>query len=334
MASEWGTAIWGTDRWAALTFADLLLQQPTGGGSPTGQGDWNLTVEILLPEVDAGIWGISTWDESDWAALRWEDITERVRGMEWRRGSDEVYGRPRIGTIFLTLDDNDGQLSPWTSPNAQYLGPGTVLRCGLVSATGIDDPDHGVVRWLPQWAGLVDTWAPVITSSNIADRRVEVRCNETLRDLAQVDDPALPSPVGSGETADVRTARLLDAAAWRYGLLVEAQTMPGYPLQSTEMAQNRIAECYLTADSSDTAFRSLRDGRAGLTASEHVGTTGSADPAAQPQVLSSWYETGDTWRRPIVYLDRYDSLLRYGALLTEAGDYLLQESGDRLLITY
>ena len=334
MSAEWGTAVWDVDRWAALTFADLLLQQPTGGGSPTGQGDWNLTVEILLPNLESGLWGISTWGESDWAALQWHDITDRVRGMEWRRGSDEIYGRPRVGAVLLTLDDNDGQLSPWTSPNAQYLGPGTVLRCGLLSPTGIDDPEYGIVRWLPQWSGIVETWSPVIATANIADRRVEVRLNETLRDLAQIDDPALGSPVGSGETADLRMVRLLEAAAWRYGLLVEAQNQPGSPLQSTVMAQNRIAECYLTADSSDTVFRSLRDGRAGMTAPEYVGVTGSADPAVQPQVLTSWYETGDDRRRTLVYLDRIDDILNYGALLTEADDYLLQESGDRLLITY
>jgi hypothetical protein len=135
------------------TVAEFLLQPPQSAGTPTGQGDWHLVVEILHPEPGSALWGIDYWDESDWGAIDWQPLTDRVRGMEWMRGSDEIFGRPRVGYVFLTLDDNDGEMDPWTSDVAQYLAPGTVLRAGLTSATGIVDADYGTVTWLPQWTG-------------------------------------------------------------------------------------------------------------------------------------------------------------------------------------
>lgn len=313
MANRWDEALWDEDRWATLTVPDLLLQPPpTSRGVPVGQADWRLVVEILLPTDGSAVWGVAAWDEDAWAQLAWVDITTEVRGMEWRRGSDEVYGRPRVGIISLTLSNGSGQFDPWLAPSAQYLAPGTILRAGLVSPTGIDgSPDYGIVRWLPQWTGIVETWAPLLDGSLLddftaSDRWVEVTLNETLRDLAQVDDLALPSPVGAGEPVRDRIPRLTDAAAWRYGLLIEAQNVVSsdYPVQSTEMAQNRLAELYLTADSSDSQFRSLRDGRAGLTASEYAGSgTAPADLAAQPLALVSWYyNTAGAGSRIPVYL--------------------------------
>ena len=299
------------------TLADLLLEYPVSSGTPTGQGDWNLVVEILLPTYGSGLWGLDNWNESDWGAISWQPLTNRVRGMEWMRGSDEIYGRPRVGYIFLTLDNNDGEMDPWTSDSAQYLAPGTVLRAGLTSPTGITDPDYGTVSWIPQWTGIVESWAPVIATSNAADRYVEVMLNETTRDLSQIDDIALAAPVGSGEGASFRAERLLTAANWPYGYLLEAQQMlptPAvtYPLQSTNMAQNRIAELYLTADSSDSQFRSLRDGRASLTGSEYIGSVGNANAAVWPLVLTSWYAAG-AYRVPSIHLDNEDLTIDSGA---------------------
>lgn len=303
MSARWDEGRWDEGRWAGLAPSDLLLQPPISGGRPTGQGDWNLIVEILLPEIDSGLWGIATWGDFDWGSLAWQDITDRVRGQEWTRGSDEVFGRPRVGRIALSLDNRDGLLDPWTAPSAQFLAPGTLLRCGLISTTGIVDPLYGTIRWLPQWTGIVETWAPQMSDSDYRDRWVEVALNETVRDLAQVDDPALTSAVGSGEGAAVRTERLLDAAGWRYGYLVEAQNLTpapatNYPMSSTMMAQNRLAELYLVADSSDTQFRSIRDGRAASTASEYISNNGDANVEVWPGALVSWVDAAGGERQP------------------------------------
>ena len=306
--ARWNQGLWDQGRWGSLTIEELLAQAPpTSGGFPTGQGDWRLIVEILLPTADSGFWGIGLWNASEWAYLAWDDISDQVRGMEWVRGSDEIYGRPRVGRIRLSVDDQDGSLDPWAAPAAQYLAPGTILRAGIVSPSGIVDTDYGTVRWLPQWTGIVESWTPQISSADAADRWVEISLAETTRDLSQIEEPALSSPVGSGEGADSRVQRLLTAAGWRYGYLLEAQNLvtaptTSYPLQSTVMTQNRISETYVSADSSDTVFRSLRDGRGSLTSSEYFGDVGNVDREAFPLVLTSW-DTQGLGRSPLLLLD-------------------------------
>lgn len=316
MVDQWNIAIWGSGRWGSLSIAELLLQAPRGG-IPTGNGDWRLAVEMVFPRPLAAIWGLGEWGTNEWGALGWSDITEHVRGLEWNRGSDEVYGRPRVGQLSLTLSDPLGDLDPFSSDLAQFYAPGTVIRVGLVSGTGITDPDYGRVTWLPQFTGLIETWRPQyvgaqLAETNSSDRIIEVTAAETLRTLAGVDELAV-SPVGAGEEPGDRIGRLLTAASWQYGTLIEAQQLVSfsYPLQATEMAQNRLAECYLTADSCDSMFRTLRDGRAGLTSPEYLGISpggGDADLAAWPQALVSYYVNGDGYRLPKFRLDRVDAV--------------------------
>jgi hypothetical protein len=294
-----------------MSIATLLLEEPTGG-SPTGQGDWNLVVEILVPDPgsDAGQWGVGTWGTSVWSTLTWVDVTDSVRGMTWTRGSDEVFGRPRVGNIALTLEDRTGDFDPWTADAGTFYAPGTIMRAGLISPTGINDAVYGLRTWIPQWTGIVEMWAPEIVAAQLdgqgaADRYVEVYLSETLRDLAQTDELPVSPTQGAGENSLARFPRLLDAAQWRYGLLVAAQNVlaGGYPLQATDLANNRLAELYLTADSCDSQFRTLRDGRAGVTAPEYA--TANIDIDAFPLAMISWAYS--TWRVPFVVFDREDS---------------------------
>lgn len=284
MSDLWGAARWGVDRWGAVQIPDLLQQPPVldGRGIPTGIYDWRFVVEILLPTDTDSIWGIGVWGEATWGQYAWTDITPWVRGAAWGRGSDEPYGRPRVGTGTLTLASLEDEWSPWnpTPPlgSAAFFAPGTLIRAGCRSS---EDTRAG--GWLPQFTMLVDQWPVSYVGANGVDRFVDVQLVETTRDLSAIDDNALPGLVGGGEGPVDRIERLLDAAGWQYGLLVEAQSIlaaPGaYPMQSTEMTQNRLAECYLTADSCDVIFRSDKTGAALLTNVEYVGAVGDADPA-------------------------------------------------------
>lgn len=288
--SRWGEAVWDYDRWPALAVADMLQQPPdTARGVPTGLGDWKVSVEILLPADALSLWGIGRWGEVEWTTLAWQDLTPWVRGAEWQRGSDEPYGRPRIGTLRLSLDSNEDRFSPW-NPNpsiggVSYFAPGTIIRVGVRSAT---DMRGGRDGWLPQITCIVDQWGMVYADPTGADRYVDVTAVETLRDLSQIDDNALPGVVGGGEGAFARFERLLAASDWKYGLLIEHQGIildpANYPMQSTDMAANRIAECYQTADSADAVFRSDRTGAALVTNPEYIGTVGPADPRLVPLV--------------------------------------------------
>lgn len=292
--SVWGTALWGVDRWAVLRNREFLQQRPVAGrGVLTGLGDWRLCVEILLPVDALSLWGVARWDEETWTTLGWADLTADVRGLRWERGQDEPYGRPRVGTLDLTLDNNDTRFSPWnpTPPaGTGYFSPGTMIRVSVHS-----DTDTRAAGWLPQFTGFVSAWSESYADPTGADVFVDVTAVETLRDLAEIDDNALAAPVGAGEGAEARIERLLDAAAWRHGLLVEAQNLldtGGYTLQATDMADNRLAECYLVADSTDVTFRTDRTGAAILTNPERVGDVGAADPRYLPLADFSTDDTG------------------------------------------
>jgi hypothetical protein len=287
--SKWGTARWGTDRWPALTVAEQLQQPPdVAHGAPIGIGDWRISYEVLLPADETSLWGVAVWGTATWNLMAWQDITPWVRGAEWTRGSDEPYGRPRVGELALTLSSGDERFSPWnpTPPDgaASFFGPGTILRVGCRSAT-----DTRAGGWLPQITTIVDTWDEQIVAANVADRIVQVRAFETLRDLAQIDDNALPGLVGGGENPLARFPRLLDESDWRYGLKIEAQNVlsGAYALQSTDMAANRLAECYLTADSCDVQFRTDRTGAALVTNVEYITTIGPADESILPLIAFS-----------------------------------------------
>jgi len=289
--SRWGSAVWGTDTWDALTVAELCQRPPAAGrGALIGIGDWRLVVEALLPADGPSIWGVGKWGDAQWNVLAWEDLTPWVRGLEWARGSDEPYGRPRVGDLTVTLDSSDDRWSPWNPApplgGPAYFAPGTIVRVGVRSAS-----DPRCSGWLPQITAIVDTWGQTYVGLG-ADRFVDLTAVETLRDLATIDDHALGGVVGGGENPVERITRLLDAAEWKYGLNVEAQHLlvtPGsYPLQSTDMSSNRLAECYLTGDSCDTQFRTDRTGAALLTNVEYVGNAGPADETLLPLAALSW----------------------------------------------
>ena len=274
MTAEWNTALWDTDVWPALSHADLCQQKPLSAhGVPAGLGDWRFSVEVLLPADASALWGVGLWGTAEWNTYAWHDVTDYVRGLEWKRGADEVYGRPRVGEAVITFESPSGLLDPWSQPAglgdfASFFGPGTVIRAGLASYT-----DTRAGGWLPQFTMVVDSWVPGYVDGNKADTYVTVTAVETLRDLAGIDDNALASVVGGGETATARIERLLDASDWRYGLIVEARHLidfPGsYTLNSTDLSLNRVAECYLTADSVDAVFRTHRTGAAFLTNVEY-----------------------------------------------------------------
>lgn len=285
--SRWGTAIWGTDTWDALTVAELCQRPPaTDRGVLIGHGDWKLVVEALLPSDGPSIWGVGVWGEAQWNVLAWQDLTPYVRGLEWTRGSDEPYGRPRVGDVTVTLLSIDNRWNPWnpTPPTGSpaYFSCGTIIRVGVRSAS-----DTRASGWLPQITAIVDEWTPQYLGDG-GDQYVDVLAVETLRDLATIDDNALPGVVGGGESPQDRFERLLDNADWKYGLKIEAQniisTPSAYPMQSTDMADNRISECYLTADSCDVQFRTDRTGAALVTNIEYVGVVGAADAEMLPLV--------------------------------------------------
>ncbi len=272
-----------------MNVADLLQERTNPDhGHSIGYDDWLLAVEIMLPNDGASLWGAARWDEQNWATEQWHDITEFVRGISWTRGADEYQGRPRVGYGTLTLTNVAGeQFSPinpidsfggvvTTNTIGQvinfYFGPGTILRVVAHSPTHVPDPNtfgylpgESPDSWVQQITGVVESWTAVDQGAERPESYVNVTFVETLSKLAAVDENAGPT-VGDNEIVVDRLQRLADAAGWPYGYTFDLPI--GYdqelgtqlPLQSTDMADNRLSECYLTADSVGGTVRSDRSG--------------------------------------------------------------------------
>lgn len=116
------------------------------------------------------------------------------------------------------------------------------------------DPDS---TWVPQITGVVETWDEVRMAKDV-ESYVEVTFIETLARLARVDDNARDYVEGDDDTLYERIQRLGDAADWDFGYL--DQWSDSEALQSTDMADNRLAEIYLSADSVGAVVRTDRTG--------------------------------------------------------------------------
>jgi hypothetical protein len=256
--SVWGVAVWDENVWAYAEETD---------------GDLSFAVEMLTPESETSVWGVARWGEDVWSELDWLDLTEHWRGCEWTRGGARSR-RAEVGELAITLDSEGGRFSRSATPaeafggTPGYFAPGSVIRVVYFIPDG---------AWWPEITGVVRSW-PEQAAGVGAVEWVTIHAGETVGMLSRVDELALDTPVGAGDTPDVRMERLLDGAEWPYGFVY---TDPDYAfgtptLQATTMAGNRLAEAYLTADSVGMIFRSDRYGRASLhprppaSAVEHV----------------------------------------------------------------
>ena len=249
--------------------ADLLARPGLTAGHPVGYGAWRIAVQMYLPPAAAGQWDVDEWDGAEWGGSSWVDITRYVRGIEWTRGSSEFGGRPEVGSATLTLDNTARLFSPIDPTNSfggfvevvagavvnQHYVPGRLAR---IVCHNPDDPT--AAGFVPQFTGTVETWEETRLQTD-RESYVTATLVETLADLAAVDETALAALEGDNETAPDRLERLADAAGWTYGYDHHLGTWADWPLQSTDMANNRLAEIYLTADSVGAVARSARDGR-------------------------------------------------------------------------
>lgn len=246
--------------------AEIVTEPPASAhGELIGSGGWRLAVEVLLPGLGT-LWGVAEWGNDQWDALSRQDLTPWVRGISWRRGADEPGGRPRPGVCDITLESPDGLFSPWSPAGFASVGPG-YFAPGTTVRVGIHDPaDTRCDGWVPLFCGTVESWSPRWAGVG-ADQYVSVSLIETGSLLAQIDDPALSSPVGTGEGTLPRVRRLLEAAGWPYGLLYTAAGLVDAanpdsvaPLQGTTVSGNRLTELYLAADSADLEVYTDRRG--------------------------------------------------------------------------
>jgi hypothetical protein len=250
-------------------FEVLALEEgPTGHA--TGVADWYFVVELLGIDDPTAFVGRAVVGETTVPAPEWYDITDRVRGMTWAAGCEELGGRPATGVAELTLDNRDGRLSGWnTSRDALYdmgplFRPGTVIRWGVISAT--EELAPGDDGWCPLYTGVVEAWGTA-SSQRLADGYVSVTVVQTSARAARIDLTALSSN-RAAEVAGDRIEYLLERAGWPYGFanLIQIDNgvdpvLDGLTVQETSAAGNLLGLCYLTADSTGAELVPGRTGR-------------------------------------------------------------------------
>lgn len=245
-----------TDLIATTAGNDWFLT-PGADGSPRG-----FKVEVGIPTTGSNIVGTAIVGTAIIEAPSWHALTDRFIGCDVNVGAAD--GSNEVGVLTLVLDDVAGQLAPW---NNTFATLGTLVRLstfgiGVHPSTSLF-PSTGLWpagdRWEPLFTGVTESWAtnaPAIDGT----REVTIVAVETTSLLARINDKALASVVGGGDTTAARIDRLLTAAAWPYGVVHNGAGT--YTHQSTVMAQNRLSEAYLTADSAGLVFRANPDGSA------------------------------------------------------------------------
>lgn len=154
-------------------------------------------------------WDGSRWDaaNSRWAGTEptWLDTSCEVIDAHAARGRERMIDRFSPATADVTFRNETGwadMTGPAVDPAALTLRPGRQLRFGVMTPTG----RHVLYRGYIDEA--IPTYVPYGTDV--------VACNmiDGFTEAGRAQLETLTAPVGDGETADVRIARVLDAEAW------------------------------------------------------------------------------------------------------------------------
>lgn len=216
----WGSARWGVDTWASTTpqstLMTRLLQDPaTTTGVPLKSGsNLRLVIEMLSPaSASAATWGHAHWGVDHWPDTvgAWVDITNRVRGLSWTQGVTQPGARCEVGTGTATLNNLDGQVSPWASTGPFTLSGQSFVRSGLILRWGVINTTTAI--YSPFFTGKVES-TPESVSENV-DSWVDLNVVELTADLATVPPP---ENVASGRALSAVIGTVINDASWPYGL--------------------------------------------------------------------------------------------------------------------
>lgn len=187
-------------------------------------GTLRLVVEALNPMAGgASLWGTAKWGHTDtWGGGvgEWVDISARVRGIHWEQGTQSPGDLASIATATLTLENLDGDASPWAT-TGDFAGAGsrTWLRSGLVVRFGILCNNIAAAKtatgltlhaFNPWFTGTVDTVAD--GTNEDADAYVTVECVELTSDLGTQPDTDIFT--NDGEQLSGVLVQILEAVGW------------------------------------------------------------------------------------------------------------------------
>lgn len=241
----------------------------------TGGNGAEFRVDIALGfdnTAGDGVWapdpGEALWDQGLWngGELEWVDVTSRAIMVTAQSGRDRWEQRFRTGNAMFVLDNQDGVFNP----DGGLIGdvrfrPGRWIR---LSGRVNSEP------WIPLWSGYIDTIEDLY-SPGAAGINAKMAGYDHMGNMAIDDPPALETPVPAELSSD-RINRILDDAGWDESLRdIETGI---YIMQSSELAQSRLEECQIVADSEGGAFYVSKDGIVTFRNRDYLSSTRSAVP--------------------------------------------------------
>lgn len=232
------------------TFSQLLDELPAmSGGVPMGshwQDDyigWRFFIQVATTPAGS-VLGTMTLGPAILGGPRWLDVTADCQGLSWTRGGTPAQ-RPIAGELNLRLNNKPNKYHPFQNT---YFGPGTLLR--VIISNGIS------MHYC--FTGLTQSWKEG-SAGLAAYEWVDIVAWEPMFLLNEVNDNALLTPLGAGDTLAQRIDRLLTLAEWQFGTDVLC-ACPG-TFQATNLGQVVATEVYLSVDSVDSVVWSGVDGR-------------------------------------------------------------------------
>jgi len=157
----------------------------------------------------AARWDVQRWDAADalWSGVdpSWLDVTCDARSFDCEYGRARTTDRFVPGVASVIVDNSSGWADPGGDPTPGVLN----MRPGRSIRMGVDHELHG--RQI-LFRGFVDAMNP--TYDPVDADTVELVCIDALGEVNRAKLVPASSPVGAGDTADVRVARLLDLVGW------------------------------------------------------------------------------------------------------------------------
>lgn len=233
-----------------LESGDLFLLE-SSGATPTpstGRALWDTGYTLFIEAAfsaatgTSGVWDSGLWDTATWGPdIVWSDITPTVFGWDSKLGRANEAQHASAGAGNVVCDNSSGDFTPenlsgpYVSGGVTGVRPGRPIRGYVVrnSDSATFPVFYGHVEDFPEDVNRIDD--PVITFTWVDD----------LAALAAVDGYE-QTPAGSGELVGRRMHRLLDDAEWDGDRVID---LGDTTMQPTTLAQNRLTEVYLTADS-------------------------------------------------------------------------------------
>ena len=168
--------------------------------------------------VPGSLWDTVTWDSpaAVWEGGQgyidppWLDITCDVNAVEINTGRDRSIDRWQVGNATLTLNNATGwaDVLPWSNDSLAFeVRPGRQIRFGV-------SVDGAAPRWLYRW--FIDSVDPAYEPMQESDI-VTVACVDAKGQVGKISVAETATPVGAGDTPNVRINRVLDAVSWPPG---------------------------------------------------------------------------------------------------------------------